>query len=75
VATAWNKEQADLLRGIALAGGSCDADVCQCPALYGLINAGFIKVQAAGRAALTDAGLARARELRPGSRCDFRHLR
>jgi hypothetical protein len=75
MATAWNKEPGDLTRGFALAGGSCDADEYQCPALYGLIDAGFVMVQAAGRAALTDAELVRARELRLGSRCDVRHLR
>ena len=29
VPTAWNKEQAELLRRIALAGGSCAADECR----------------------------------------------
>jgi hypothetical protein len=31
--TAWNKEQAQLLRRIALAGGGCPAEQCQGPAL------------------------------------------
>src|SRR5262245_15191226 len=64
VATAWNKEQAGLLRHIALAGGSCAFHKCQGPALDALIEAGFVSVQLADRVALTDAGLARARELR-----------
>jgi hypothetical protein len=68
VATAWNKEQAELLRSIALAGGICDADECLGPTLDALIEAGFATVQIAGHVALTDAGLARARELGPGSR-------
>ena len=68
MATTWNKEQADLLRRIALAGGICDPDECKGPALEALINAGFVTVQAVGRVALTDAGLARVRQLRPGSR-------
>jgi hypothetical protein len=72
VATAWNKEQADLLHRIALAGGSCDESKCQGPALDGLTEAGFATLQTAGRVALTDAGLARARELRPRSHRDLR---
>ena len=64
MATAWNKEQADLLRRIALGGGSCAASKCQGPALGALIEAGFVTVQIADRVARTDAGLARARELR-----------
>ena len=67
MATAWNKELAELLR-IALAGGSCDTDECLGASLDALIEAGFVTVQAAGRVALTDAGLARARELGPGRR-------
>ena len=62
--TAWNKEQAELLRRIALAGGSCAADECQGTALDALIENSFVRVQAGGRVALTDTGLARARELR-----------
>ena len=66
--TSWNKEQAGLLRHIALAGGSCAADECQDAALDALIKVGFIRPQAGDRVALTAAGLARARELRPGGR-------
>ena len=72
--TFWNKEQADLLRRIALAGGSFAADECQGEPLDALINAGFVRDQATGRVALTNAGLARARELRPGSRWRSRPL-
>ena len=66
--TCWNKEQAELLRRIALAGGSCAADECQGAALDALTEVGFVTVRAADRVALTDAGLARARELRDSSR-------
>ena len=72
--TWWNKEQAELLRRIALAGGSCAADECQGAALDALIKVGFVRVRGADRVALTDAGLARARELRPGSRSRTRPL-
>ena len=48
VATAWNKEQAELLRSIALAGGIYDADECQGPTLDALIETGFATVQIAG---------------------------
>jgi hypothetical protein len=72
--TWWNKEQADLLRRIALAGGSCAAHECQGTALDALIEAGFVRDQAGDRVALTDAGLERARELRPGSRWRSRPL-
>jgi hypothetical protein len=75
VVTAWNKEQAKLLRRIALAGGSCEEDKCRGPALDGLIEAGFATVQTAGHAALTKTGLARARELRLGNRHNLRHSR
>ena len=68
LATAWNKEQAELLRGIALAGGIYDADKCQGTTVDALIEAGFATMEPTGRVTLTDAGLARARELRPGSR-------
>jgi hypothetical protein len=71
--TWWNKEQADLLRRIALAGGSCATDECQAEALDALIKAGFVREQT-DRVALTNAGLARARELRPGSRWRSRPL-
>ena len=71
--TSWNKEQAELLRHIALAGGSCAADECQGAALDALIEVGFVRPQAGDLVAITDAGLARARELRPGSRRDLRH--
>ena len=60
----WNKEQAELLRRIALAGGSCAADECKVTALDALIETGFVRVQGGDRVALTDTGLARARELR-----------
>ena len=72
--TWWNKEQADLLRRIALAGGSCAADECQGAALDALIKVGFVTLRAADRVALTDAGLARDWELRPGSRWRSRRL-
>jgi hypothetical protein len=39
--TAWNKEQAQLLRRIALAGGGCLAEQCQGPALDALIATGL----------------------------------
>jgi hypothetical protein len=64
--TAWNKEQAELLRRIALAGESCVADECQGAALDALIGTGFVRMQGSDRVVLTDAGLARARELRFG---------
>ena len=74
--TSWNKEQAELLRRIALVGGSCAADECQGAALDALIEVGFVREQAGHRVTLTDAGLARARELRRlGSRRDLRHYR
>ena len=60
----WNKEQAELLRRIALAGGRCLADECQGSALDALIATGFVRVLHGAQVALTDAGLARARELR-----------
>ena len=44
--TSWNKEQAELLRHIALAGGSCAADECQGAALEALIEVGFVRPQA-----------------------------
>ena len=62
--TAWNKEQAELLRRIALAGGSCAVEECQGAALDALIESGFVREESGDRVALTDAGLARARELR-----------
>ena len=62
--TTWNKEQAELPRHIALAGGSCDAEECQGAALDALIKVGFVRPQGGDRVALTDAGLSRARELR-----------
>jgi hypothetical protein len=71
----WNKEQADLLRYIALAGGRSDADQCQHLPLGALIEAGFVMVQADGLVALTDAGLERALELGPGSRSHSRPKR
>ena len=64
----WNKEQAELLVRIAGAGGSFGAEECQYEAVRGLIAAGFAKEAAGDRVALTDAGLARARELRRVSR-------
>ena len=60
----WNKEQADLLRRIALAGGSCAAGECQHAVLEALIANDFVRMEGGDRVALTDAGLARARELR-----------
>jgi hypothetical protein len=74
--TSWNKEQAELLRRIALAGGSCAVDECQGADLAALIEVGFVREQAGHRVTLTDAGLARARELRRlGSRRDLGHYR
>jgi hypothetical protein len=75
VPTGWNKEQAELLRHIALAGGSCAADECQGAALDALIEVGFVRVEAGERVAVTNAGLARVRELRPGRRRPLRHYR
>jgi hypothetical protein len=72
--TCWNKEQAELLRRIALAGGSCAVDECQGAALDALIKVGFVTPRAADRVALTDAGLARARELRSNRRSRTRPL-
>jgi hypothetical protein len=60
----WNKEQAELLRWLALAVGSWKASECQSEPLAALIEAGFVTVQGIGRIALTDPGLARACELR-----------
>ena len=60
----WDKEQADLLRRIALAGGSCFVEECQGWTVDALIAAGFVRLQSNDRVALTDAGLERARELR-----------
>ena len=68
MATCWDKEQAELLRRIALAGGSCAIGECQGSALDALVAVGFVTVQAANRVAITDGGLARARELQPHSR-------
>jgi hypothetical protein len=62
--TAWNKEQAELLRRIALAGGECIADECDGPALEALIKTGFVRLHNADRVALTAAGLSRVRALR-----------
>ncbi|GEP62208.1 hypothetical protein [Reyranella soli] len=61
---AWNKEQADLLRRIALADGSFPIEECLGSALDALIEAGFVRLQGADRVALTDNGLARSRQLR-----------
>ena len=61
---AWNKEQARLLRRIALAGGRCSADECHGPDLEALIATGFVQLQYGDSVALTDAGWARARALR-----------
>jgi|EndMetStandDraft_8_1072994.scaffolds.fasta_scaffold51442_2 hypothetical protein len=62
--TGWNKEQADLLRRIALAGGSYAAEECQRGVLEALISANFVRLDGPERVALTEAGLARAGELR-----------
>jgi len=62
--TSWNKEQAALLRRIALAGGKYRADECRGPTLEALIAAGFVRLEGRNRVALTDAGAARARQLR-----------
>jgi hypothetical protein len=72
--TFWDKEQAELLRRIALAGGSCDAEPCQGATLDALVEAGFVREQAGDRVALTNAGLARARELRSSRRSRIRPL-
>ncbi|WP_170303118.1 hypothetical protein [Reyranella soli] len=56
--TPWNKGLAELMRRIALGGRSCAADECEISALDALIDAGFVREQAGGRVALTDAGLA-----------------
>jgi hypothetical protein len=64
VSYTWNKEQAELLRRIASAGGHCPAEECRGPALEALIEAGFVQLQYGDRVALSDAGWARARSLR-----------
>ena len=61
---AWNKDQAELLRRIALADGTYLVDDCNGPALDALLAAGFVRLEANDGVALTDAGLERARELR-----------
>ena len=58
------KEQAQLLRRIALAGERCLAEECHGPALDALIATGFVQLQYDDRLAVTDAGWARARALR-----------
>ena len=65
MATSWNKEQAELLRHIALAGGRCAAEECQGAALDALVKVGFVRPQ----------GGDRTRELRSGGRRDLRHHR
>ena len=60
----WNKEQAELLRRIDLAGGTSPVDECQGSALDALIAAGFVRLQDGDRVVLTVAGRARAREFR-----------
>jgi len=60
----WNSEQAELLRRIAFAGNRYHADECQGAALEALIATGFVRLQRGNRVALTDAGVARARQLR-----------
>lgn len=65
MATHWNKEQAELLRRLASAGGSGAASECDGFALDALIEARFVTVQSDDRVILTDLGLARARELGP----------
>jgi hypothetical protein len=72
VAASWNKQQAELLRWLALSGGSCAASECRGEALDALVKAGFVRVQSVGRVALTDRGLARARELRPDKSHSYR---
>ena len=62
--SAWNKEQAELLRRIALAGGRRPAEECLGSALDALIGAGFVRFESGDQVVLTEAGLARARELR-----------
>jgi hypothetical protein len=64
VLSAWNKEQAELLRRIHLAGGTSPVDECQGPALDALIETGFVRLQDGDRVALTAAGRARVREFR-----------
>jgi hypothetical protein len=61
---AWNKDQAELLRRIALADGTYPVDDCNGPALDALVAAGFVRLGASDRVALTDSGVERARELR-----------
>jgi hypothetical protein len=60
----WNKEQAELLRWLALAGGSASASECQEEALDALIKVGFVVARDSNQVLLTDLGLARSRELR-----------
>jgi hypothetical protein len=64
MAASWNKEQAELLRRIALAGGKYRADECRGPALEALVETGFVRFQGSNGVVLTDAGVARARQLR-----------
>jgi hypothetical protein len=52
VPSVWNKEQAELLRRIALAGNSCAADECQGSALDALIEVGFVRPRKATASAL-----------------------
>ena len=59
----WNKEQAELLRRIALAGGRCPVEECEPSTLDALIATGFAHLQIGDQVVLTDV-LARARELR-----------
>ena len=49
--TAWNKEQAELLRRIALAGGSCAAEECKGTALGALIESHFVREEGGDRVA------------------------
>ena len=43
---AWNKDQAELLRRIALADGTYPVDDCNGPALDALVAAGFVRLGA-----------------------------
>ena len=61
---AWNRDQAELLRRLALAGGSGLADECQGAALDALIASDFLRLQGADLVVLTAAGWARARAWR-----------
>jgi hypothetical protein len=64
-----------LLRRIALSGGSYAVEDCQPGTLEALISADFVRMDGPERVALTEAGLARAGELRSDARSPTRTRR